>query len=197
MGQTSFSPQISTSMPGFLDGSRGDNSLSSRPDVDKFFTKYDQYISRNQIMPWSSYIQIRSQVQIASRTLPTSEQLQLGGESSVRGYPEGDYLADSGGDMETEWYFPMYLIPSSWQWEGTKLKNDIEPFIFYDMGGGELLKVNNGETKSVFLSGTGAGIKIQLKKYMFLKLEWAVATGDKPVHGTGPSTFDVSFQAGI
>ncbi len=197
LGQTSFSPEISTSMPGFLGGSRGDNSRSSRPGVDKFFTKYDQYISRNQVMPWGSYMQIRSQIQFASRTLPTSEQLQLGGESSVRGYPEGDFLADSGGDMEAEWYFPMYGMPASWQLFGTRLKNDIEPFIFYDMGGGRLIKVNSGETRTRFLSGTGAGVKIHLKKNMYLKLEWAVATGDDPIHGTGPSTFDVSFQAGI
>jgi len=32
---------------------------------------------------------------------------------------------------------------------------------------------------------------------MYLKLEWALAVGgDKPIHGAGPSTFDVSFQVG-
>ena len=111
-GQTSFSPELSFGAPGFLEGSRLDNTESSRPDADGFFTKYDQYISRNQNMPWGSYIQVRSQFQASTHTLPTSEQLQLGGENSVRGYPEGDYLADIGGYMDTDWYFPMYLIPS-------------------------------------------------------------------------------------
>ena len=196
MGQTSFSPEISFGTAGFLGASRSDNSMSSRPGVDGFFTKYDQYISRNQNMPWSSYIQIRSQFQVASHTLPTSEQIQLGGANSIRGYPEGDYLADIGGDMETEWYFPSYFIPLAWQWEGTTLRNDIEPFVFYDMGGGRMISVYNGEAKERFLAGTGAGIRIRIKGNFYLKLEWAVPTADKPVRGTGPSTFDVSFQAG-
>ena len=195
-GQTSFSPEINFNMPGFLDASRPDNAKSSRPGVDQYFAKYDQYISRMQSMPWSSYLQIRSQFQTSSRTLPTSEQMQLGGEGSIRGYPQGDYLADIGGDLNMDWYFPMYLIPKTWQFYGTKPREDIEPFVFYDMGGGELIKVYSGEEKKQFLSGIGAGIKFHIKGNMYLKLEWAVATGDKPIHGTGPSTFDVSFQAG-
>lgn len=196
LGQTSFSPELSFSAPGFFDGSRSNNLLASRPDADAFYTKYDQYVSRNLNMPWGSYIQIRSQFQTATHTLPTSEQIQIGGENSVRGYPEGDFLADVGGYMDTDWYFPMYLIPKSWYFYGTSLRNDIEPLIFYDMGGGKLIQTFSGETEERFLSGIGAGIRIRIKGNMYLKLEWAVPTGDKPIHGTGPSTFDVSFQAG-
>ena len=196
MGQTTFSPELSSSAPGFLGASRKDNLLASRPDSDGFFTKYDQYLSRNQSMPWGSYLQIRSQFQAAVHNLPSSEELQLGGESSVRGYPEGDYLADIGGDVETEWYFPSYFIPATWRSYGTSLRSDIEPFVFYDMGGGKLTKVNPGERQSQFLSGTGAGIRFRIRSNFYIKMEWAVPTGDKPIHGTGPSTFDVSFQAG-
>jgi hemolysin activation/secretion protein len=146
-------------------------------------------------MPWGTYVQIRSQLQAASRTLPTSEQLQLGGESSVRGYPQGDYLADNGWDLNMEWYSPSYFIPPSWKISDISLRSAIEPFVFYDMGGGKLIVVNSGETREQFLSGVGAGFKIQIRKNMYLKAEWAVPTGDKPIHGTGPSTFDESFQA--
>ena len=197
MGQTSFSPELRFGAPGFLGGSRMDNTLSSRPGADGDFTKYDQYLSRTQRMPWDSYLQIRSQFQAPSRTLPTSEQLQLGGENSVRGYPQGDYLADIGGDMEMDWFFPMYLIPSSWQSYGTSLRNDIEPFVFYDMGGGKLVKVNAAESQGIFLEGTGVGVKFHIRNNIYLKLEWALAIGgEKPIHGAGPSTFNVSFQVG-
>jgi len=197
MGQTSFFPEFSFGTSGFLAGSRSDNSMSSRPGADTFFFKYDQYLNRTQTMPWSSYLEIRSQLQFSSHTLPTSEQLQIGGESSVRGYPEGDFLADDGGDMETEWYFPLYFIPSSWQFYGTNPRKDIEPFVFYDMGGGKLINTYNNEVEERFLSGVGGGIRIRIKGNMYLKLEWAVPTGDKPISGTGPATFDVSFQAGV
>lgn len=194
-GQTSFSPELSFSAPGFLGASRLGNSLSSRPGADGYCTKYSHYVSRTLYMPLESTIQIRSQFQTASRTLPTSEQFQLGGESSVRGFPAGDYLADIGGNMQTEWYFPTYPIPSSWQLYGTSMRNDIQPFVFYDMGGGRLLQSYNGEHFVRFISGAGAGVKIQIKKDIYLKMEWAVPTSGNPVRGTGPSTFDVSFQA--
>jgi len=196
MGQTTFSPELSASSPGFLGASRKDNALSSRTGVDGFYTKYDHYFIRSQTMPWGSYMQIRSQFQAPSHTLPTSEQLQLGGEGSVRGYPEGDYLADLGGDVDTDWYFPSYFITASWKLSDVTLRNAIEPFVFYDMGGGEIYKIYNGERKISFLSSLGGGLKIQFKKNVSLKLEWAVPTGDKPIKGTGPSTFDVSFQVG-
>ncbi len=195
MGQTTFSPELSFSAPGFLGGSRHGNALSSRPGVDGFFAKYDQYLNRTQRMPWGSYAQIRTQVQFASHALPTSEQLQLGGANSVRGYPEGDYLADTGWDLQTEWYFPSYFIPAKWQLRGSDLRHGIEPFIFYDMGGGNMREVGSGELKSQFLVGVGAGLMIRIGNNMYLKVEWGVPRGDKPVRGTGPSTFDVSFQA--
>ena len=160
MGQTLFSPELRFGTSGFFGASRSDNPMSSRPGVDGYFTKYDQLINRTQRMPWGSYLQIRSQFQVASHTLPVSEELQLGGAGSVRGYPIGDYLADIGGDLDTDWYFPMYIIPSSWQLFGVSMKNQIEPFIFYDIGGGELIEANSGEYKERFLAGAGAGVRI-------------------------------------
>ncbi|MDE2027340.1 MAG: ShlB/FhaC/HecB family hemolysin secretion/activation protein [Candidatus Omnitrophica bacterium] len=195
-GQTSFSPELTFGAPGFLGASREDNALSSRPETDGFFTKYNQYLSRTQAMPWGSYIQIKSQFQAAVHTLPTSELLQLGGVGSVRGYPQGDYLADIGGYMDTDWYFPNYLIPPSRRWFGTVARNDVEPFVFYDIGAGRLYRRFTGEEGNKFLSSIGGGIRIHIKGNFYLKLEWALPVGNKPNHGSGPSTFDVSFQAG-
>lgn len=195
-GQTTFSPELSFSMPGFLGGSKIDNDFSSRPKVDGFYTKFNQYIIRTQNMPWGSYAKMSFEFQAANRSLPTSEQLQLGGDGSVRGYPQGDYLADVGGDLDSEWYFPAYVVPEEWQWYGTRVRNDIEPFGFFDMGGGKLLRAYNGERGTRFLAGLGGGVRIQLRKNFYLKLEWAIPVGDKPVRGTGPSTFDISLQMG-
>jgi hemolysin activation/secretion protein len=196
-GQTSVSPEVTFNAPGFLGGSREDNTLASRPDTDGFFEKYNLFINRTQYMPLGSYMEINAQAQAASpHSLPTAEQLQLGGVGSVRGYPQGDYLADIGGYMDTNWYFPSYFIPASWQWYGTTLRNDIEPFAFYDIGAGRLNRHSSDELENAFLSGTGGGIRIRIKGNFYLLLEWAWAVGNKPVHGDGPSSFDVAFQAG-
>jgi hemolysin activation/secretion protein len=121
----------------------------------------------------------------------------LGGANSVRGYPEGDYLADMGGSLSCNWIFPMYLFPKDWKLPYSKqtLRRTIEPVAFVDVGGGKLKKVNPGEGHRKFLAGFGGGFRIHLYNKASLKLEWAKFIGDKPGAGGGPSTFNLLFQA--
>ena len=196
-GQTRFSPQLSFSRPGLLGTSAKDNLFASRPGADMSFVKYDHTINHQQRLPWSSYIQIKSQFQAATRTLPTSEQLQLGGVNSVRGYPEGDYLADTGMNLTMDWHVPAVPIPPSWTIGTFSPRNQIDPFLFLDLGAGRLLERTESERKEKFLAGIGGGFQIHLKKNASLKLEWAKAVGDRPIKGTGPSTFHMSFQYGM
>jgi len=148
-------------------------------------------------MPFDSYLSIRTNLQTASHTLPASEQFQLGGESSIRGYPEGDYTADMGGSMNLDWVMPMYLIPQDWKLSnsGIPLRHIVEPVLFADVGGGRLKQVMPGEVKDKFLSGVGGGLRFHFGQHASLKLEWAKYTGEKPTEDSGPSTFYLTFQA--
>ena len=198
-GQTSFSPKFSFSSSGFLGSSSRGNSLASRTGSGGSFFKYDQTLNRTQRMPFGSYLSMRSQFQAASCTLPASEQIQIGGAYSVRGYPEGDYLADIGGYLATEWIFPMYLIPKDWKLNNQKvpLRYQIQPLIFVDCGGGKLRKVIPGEMPDQFLAGVGGGVQLNFTGCS-VKAQWAKAIGgDQPVSGSGPSTFYLTFQAEI
>jgi len=198
-GQNSFSPQFVFGTSNFLGASSKNNTKAGRPGTGGAFVKYEQSFSRFQRMLFESYLQIRSQFQLASRDLPSSEQLQLGGESSVRGYPEGDFLADAGASLNLDWVFPMYLFPKDWKLprSDTPLRNQIEPCVFMDLGGGKLIKTLPGERKEKFLMGVGGGIRVRLYSKAFLKLEWAEAVGDNPISGAGPSTFYFTFQGEI
>jgi hemolysin activation/secretion protein len=150
-------------------------------------------------MPFGSYATLRSQFQAASHTLPSSEQYQLGGMYSIRGYPEGDYLADMGGSLNCDWAFPMYLIPSDWTISNTKtpLRYQIEPVLFADIGGGKLKKVLTGERKDKFLAGVGGGLRIRFNNNINARLEWAKRIGDRATGGSGPSTFHFTVQMEI
>ena len=196
-GQTSFSPKATFSASSFLGASKLDHPTSSRDGTGGFFAKYEQSVRRTQKLFYESYMLLRSQFQFASRTLPPSEQLQLGGAYSVRGYPEGDYLADYGATFSMEWYFPFYLIPKEWKLPHADqpLRYQIEPVIFFDLGGGGLMRVNPGEVEAKILMGLGGGVKIHFNRNLFLRLDWAQAIGgDGPVQGNGPSNFYITFQ---
>lgn len=197
-GQTNFSPELSFGTDRFLGATSRNNINASRAGAGGAFTKYEHNLSRTQRMPWDSYLQVKSGFQAASESLPSSEQFQLGGANSIRGYPEGDYLADMGANLNTDWVFPMYVIPESWRLKGSEidLRHQIQPVIFMDLGGGKLDKVLPGEVKSKFLMGVGGGLRFNFNSFAYLKLEWGYPLGDDPIRGTGPSTFNVSVQIG-
>ena len=93
----------------------------------------------------------------------------------------------------------MYLIPKQWNLAKSDipLRYQIQPIVFIDIGGGWLEKTLSGETHQRFLAGIGCGLKIQLKRNLFLRLEWAKRIGDRPVARTGPSTFHITLQTEI
>ncbi|MBF0523213.1 MAG: ShlB/FhaC/HecB family hemolysin secretion/activation protein [Candidatus Omnitrophica bacterium] len=195
--QTNFSPKFIFGTSQFLGASAEGHPSASRAGTGGSFVKYSQALTRVQKMPWNSYITARTQFQAASHTLPSSEEIQIGGVYSVRGYPEGDYLADTGGYMNLDWILPNYLIPENWKLKGqeTPLRYQIEPDIFIDCGGGKLKKILNGEREEQFLSGAGAGLQFNFKCFT-LKTGWAKAIGgDRPVHGSGASTFYFTFNS--
>jgi hemolysin activation/secretion protein len=150
-------------------------------------------------MLFESYMTIKSQFQAASVGLPSSEQLQLGGANSVRGYPEGDYLCDTGATLNIDWAFPCYLLPKELKLPNSTvpLRNQIELVVFMDLAGGVLKRVLPGEDSSKFLMGIGGGLRIRLYNKVYCRLDWAVDVGDDPVSGSGPSTFYLTFQSEI
>ena len=197
-GQTSFSPRFNFGTSGFLGASSRDQDLLSRAGTGGSFFKYEQSLNRIQRMFLDSYMLIRTQLQLASRTLDSSEQFQLGGANSVRGYPEGDYLADAGGCVNFDWFFPLYIIPETWKLSGQEipLRRQIEPVLFVDLGGGELKRTLPGERDDKFLAGVGGGLRLNFKLFS-LRLDWAKGVGDKQTSGSGPSTFYFTFQSEI
>ncbi|MCX5666950.1 MAG: hypothetical protein NTY34_01370 [Candidatus Omnitrophica bacterium] len=198
-GQTSLLSQFRFSAAHFL-GAAGANHVSaSRSGSGGFFFVFEQTVRRVQRMPFDSYISARAQFQNATHTLPSSEQMQFGGANYNRGYPEGDYMADYGANLSVDWILPMPFVPKDFKlpYSETPLRHQFEPVVFMDMGGGELKDTGPGERETKFLMGLGGGLKVQINKNLFLKLEWAERVGDRPSQGQGTSNFHIAFQGEI
>jgi len=195
-GQTTFNPKVSFGTSSWWGSSVADHSSASRLGSGGTFVKYLQSLGRVEKMPFESYLSVRSQFQASSQTLPSSEQFQIGGANSVRGYPEGDYVADWGGNLSADWVMPMYLIPKEWKLLRTDmpLRNFIEPVLFFDIGGGSIEKTMPGERKYKFLMGTGFGLRLQYSNDVSLKLDYGFPVGNKPTSGVGPANLYVTLQ---
>ena len=196
-GQTTFSPEVDFGTDGdFLGAGPEHEAKATRPGSEGYYFKYVQTLQRVQRMPWESYMLLRSQFQGASHTLPSSEEMQLGGESSIRGYPEGDYLADIGATLNMDWIFPLYLIPKEYKlpFSNTPLRNQIQPVIFMDLGGGGLKNTLPGEREYKFLMGVGGGVRINLYDNFNARIEFAQAIGASPTPDSGSSNFHISIN---
>jgi hemolysin activation/secretion protein len=198
-GQSTFSPRFDFGTGRFLGASSYDHPMGSRRYTGGFFFKYSQTLNRIQRMFLDSYTVIRSQVQLSSRTLSPSDQLQLGGANSIRGYPEGDFLADSGAVVNIDWIFPMYLLPADIKMPITEvpLRRQIEPLVFFDFGGGRVNKALPGERRDKFLAGIGGGLRVRMIKNLYCRFEWAKDIGSDPQPGGGHSNFHIMIQSEV
>ncbi|MCX5681596.1 MAG: hypothetical protein NT079_04895, partial [Candidatus Omnitrophica bacterium] len=79
----------------------------------------------------------------------------------------------------------------------TPLRRQIEPVLFLDTGGGKLKKTLPGERHSKLLTGVGGGFRVHINKGFYLRMEWAQYIGNEPEHGSGPSSFYLTFQSEI
>lgn len=195
-GQTSLSSKFIFNTSSFMGSSRHDHVAASRSGTGGFFFKYEQTLSRLQRMPADSYILAKCVFQNATHSLPSSEQMQFGGAYYTRGYPEGDYLADYGINLNAEWVFPMPFVPKDFKlpYSETPLCHQFEPVVFMDLGAGKIKKPSPSERETKILMGLGGGLKVRINTNIFLRLEWAERVGDRPTQGQAPSNFYISFQ---
>ena len=198
-GQTSFSPQMTFGTQNFIGASIRNHPSASRAGTGGFFANYTQTLKRIQAMPWNTYLVLKSLFQAPSRSLPSSEQFQLGGMNSVRGYPEGDYSADIGAQLNADWVCPLAFLPEKWKvpYTGISVGKQLEVVGFTDLGGGKLKRVLPGERQEKFLMGVGGGFRIHLWNNLYVRLEWAQAVGDQPTGGSGPSRLPYGIQSEI
>lgn len=196
-GWNSFSPRFTFSAANFLGSSDRNHPNASRAATGGAFVVYEHDVSRTQRLPFESSLSIRSQLQLSSRTLPTSEQFQLGGANSVRGYPEGDYLADDGAVLNLDLLFPSFIFPNYIKipMSDRPLRNQLQGVAFFDIGGGKINKVQPGELKNKMLMGIGGGLRFNFNSNLSIRTEWATALGgDGPTQGSGPSTFHLTCR---
>ena len=108
--------------------------------------------------------------------------MYIGGATTVRGYPEGDYLADIGYILNFEYLIPSYLIPESLQlpYAERPLRQQVQNVLFADFGYGRLRGASARETYSRNLLGIGGGLRVHLYRNIYARTEWAYALGNHP-----------------
>jgi hemolysin activation/secretion protein len=134
---------------------------------DESFFKYNLFLTRQQLLGKDVVLSLRGSTQFSNNhLLPAFEQYQIGGVSTVRGYPEGMLLGDRGYFLSGELYFPLPF--KNHEFFGVSIGDKIKGSFFIDHGGAFPHKGNSvGLNHNDFLTGTGLGLIVNLTKYFY------------------------------
>ena len=164
-----FSPGLSLGLKAF--GAMSENNpVASRPGADPNFIKFRVDVKRVQTMPWSTQAVLDLTGQLSTSKLTPSDELSLGGATGVRGYPEGDYLADQGVVARFDYLVPLFFLPGGWR-----------TVAFIDRGYGHLRAVTGEERSSRNPMGVGVGLVFLGSKGLTARVEWGFSVGDDPL----------------
>lgn len=187
-GKTYFPHSFHFGFCDFMGSSSKYHIGSVRANSSSQFFIYRTSLIRYTPLPYGMMHSLRGSAQLTDFSLPPSEQFRLGGAFSVRGYSEGDYMADYGAFLANELMIPTYFFPRDWKlpYSHQSLRNQIQGVAFFDFGGGGLRTPLAGERDHRMLSGAGGGIRIHLFDNIYGRAQWAGRMGSK--QSTGPDT---------
>lgn len=140
---------------------------------DRNFFRYNLDLSRLQIFKAGLAGIFRLSGQWAdSDLLPSSEQFQVGGMSTVRGYSEGLLIGDDGYVVNLELQFEMF--------SKTPLREKVKGTLFVDHGGAFPYK---GAGESIdnedFLTSGGVGLLFNYSQYFSGRINWGLPFDDR------------------
>jgi len=184
-GRTIFTSELNVGLPHIMGGMESKDALASRAGAGGKFTKGVFNLFRLQPMPFSSYILLKNQAQYSNYNLTATEEFQIGGPTSVRGYPAGEFSADKGIYSSIEWSFPPYFFPKDIKVPFTqdKFYDAFRTVLFYDWGTVHLNKVLTGDKQHRTLKSAGFGFRLNLSNDCSARIEFGYPLGKSASDG--------------
>lgn len=181
-------------------GARRASSVSSR-GAGCTFSKFNLGLTHRKALPLKMELVFRADGQYATEKLTPQEQDALGGIDSVRGYPYGDYYADSSVQTNVEFLVPPAFLPDEIKlpYSRVPLKDNIQGILFFDYAFGYRRGKIEGERTFDRMGSLGLGVRVRLYDQMYLRLEWGVPLApavDEPMSEMARSRihFSIDFQ---
>lgn len=104
---------------------------------------------------------VKSRWQYSEQSLPSFEQISLGGASSVRGFTVRDFSADQVGLLSAEWYFDLPQFMNFEVYDGHYFNDLLQFGLIADSGYGSLVNFEEGYNDSwAYLSSFGMIFKV-------------------------------------
>jgi tetratricopeptide (TPR) repeat protein len=186
IGRTQLRNEVNVSFPNFLDSMDENDMHSSRVRGGGKFVKYDYSLSRINSMPLSTYLLLSAAGQASNNPLVSSEQYQIGGMYTVRGYDEGHALGDYGNNASAELRYPLGFIPDNLHMWGVHPRRVLQGTAFIDWGFSHFRSPTTATRNNHNLLGAGFGGRLNLMSCISGRYDIAWPLGDSSSYGRVP-----------
>lgn len=142
----------------------------------KSFFKYEGNIYRVQKITKNVTGLFRASMLLSPNDdLPSLEQYQLGGVSSVRGYSEGLLMGNNGYFLSAQVFFPLFILPEKIR--KFPVKKIIRGVVFCDHGAAFPYRPETTSTKMDYLTSVGLGLRISIYEHITATVDWGFGLG--------------------
>ena len=184
-GRTGFGAQGFWSPGGFV-GDSSNTDFDAQNEGAKNDYLYGRLtVERVTRLPRDFSFIVRANGQLANGSLIPSEQIGIGGYSTVRGYEEREANGDKGFSVTAELRTPSLKVLG--RSPKTKLDDQLQFLVFYDYGQVEDVNPSAAEQdQRRDLESVGAGLRYTMSRYLSLRLDYAyriVGSGVKDATG--------------
>ena len=149
-----------------------DATVNQRAPDSRYFSWRGQAQYLRLLAPDTVFL-VRSDIQLAPRSLFPQEQFSLGGGLSVRGYRQDALLADNGVFISSEFRLPIMRVRD---WNTT-----LQLTPFFDFG--TVWNSNELEFSEPTLASTGVGLRLQVGTRFSAQLDWGIPLIDIDTNG--------------
>lgn len=181
----------------------GGQSSNSHSLADSSFFKFNANLIRVQYLPKNFTGIARGSAQFASQALYGSENLQLGGQYTVRGFENGVLLGDDGFCFSLEARHPVpYLKDFNlpyWKDKTVRvpLKNRVHYAAFYDFGFAKLIHQGLNTNYTNYIQALGVGLRINVTKALTANLDFGFPLGKDRYDGQDALKFHFSLSTNL
>jgi len=173
-GRNILTAEYDTGIPDLWGGMPGkDPDNASRASAGGKFQKIVLNFFRLQPLPFASALLWKNSGQITNHNLTASEQFQIGGATSVRGYPAAESSGDKGYYSALEWSFPLYGLSKDMNVfaRQEKLYDALRFVLFYDFGFVNTKTTGTDAEDNQTLKGWGAGVRLNVSDDFSFRVE--------------------------
>ncbi|CAG36251.1 ShlB/FhaC/HecB family hemolysin secretion/activation protein [Desulfotalea psychrophila] len=190
LGMTAFNFQTVLSPGGLLRYNTDYyfNSFQEGASADYLYCNLD--IDRLTALPYGFTLSNKAHGQLANGQLLGSEQIGLGGYSTVRGFPEREVNIDSGVLLRNELRTPTIALAELVDY--SKSLGDLQLLAFWDYGSGR----NDYEGENQTLSGYGLGLRYNFGSYVSLRLDYGFQGSGRDIYKNEDSQLHVGLVIG-